>query len=88
MAMENNISKSTVAKKPFFIGAIGGIVSGFILMLTGLILSAISFFNRMNFQGWDVILIVAAFVFFAAGAHFLDSIDREKKSKKKQRFNL
>lgn len=65
-----------------FVGAIGGITSGLILLLTGLFLSAISFFNRINFHGWEVISLIAAFVLLAIGAHYLDKIDAAKRAKK------
>ncbi len=71
-----------------FIGAIGGITSGLILMLTGLFLSGISFFNRINFHGWDVILLVAAFVFLAIGSHYLDKIDAVKKVKRIESYKM
>ncbi|MGI8495488.1 MAG: hypothetical protein ACR2L1_09290 [Pyrinomonadaceae bacterium] len=61
-----------------FIGAIGGITGGLILMLTGIILSAIAYFDRMSFHGGEVILIVSAFVFLAIGAHFLDSMENRR----------
>jgi cytochrome c biogenesis protein CcdA len=70
------------------LGAIGGFVGGFILAVSELILSVITFFSRIKFNRLEVILIVAAFVFFAAGAHFMDLIEKEKKAKIKQKLNL
>lgn len=89
--MENKSIKTDEAEKKSFVnlfGAVGGIVGGFILALSGLILSVISFFTRIKFNSWEVILIATAFVFFAIGAHFLDLMDRENKAKRKQKLNL
>lgn len=55
-----------------YIVAIGGITGGFLLMLSGLILWAMAFFSNTNFNGWEVILLVTAFVFLGIGAHFMD----------------
>ncbi len=71
-----------------FVGAIGGLTGGFVLMLFGALLSAISLFTQINFHGWGVILILAAFVFLAIGSHFLDLIDGVKRLKRKQKLNL
>jgi len=80
--MENKIVKSKKAKNSFIIGAALGIVGGFFLMVTGLILSAISYFYQISFRGLDMVLIVAAFIFLAIGSHFLDLMDEEKKAKR------
>ncbi len=71
-----------------FVGAIGGITSGLILLLTGLFLSAISFFTRINFYGWEVILLVAAFVLLAIGSHYLDKMDAVKKAGKIESYKM
>lgn len=55
------------------------IASGFLLMLTGIVLSAISFVSHGRFHGWNVITLVASFIFLALGSHFLDRADAEKK---------
>ncbi len=89
--MESKNIKTDKAKSfsfVHFVAAIGGIVAGLILMAAGLILSAISFFTQINFDVWEMFLIVSAFVFLTIGAHFLDLIDREKKARKKQKLNL
>jgi cytochrome c biogenesis protein CcdA len=89
--MENKKVKTNEAKNfsfVNFVGAMGGLVSGFVLILSGFILSAVSLFTRTNFNGWEVILIVTGFIFLAMGAHFLDLIDRKNKVKRKQKLNL
>ncbi len=60
------------------------IASGFLLMLTGIILSAISFVTHGKFHGWDVITLVASFVFLAFGAHCLDKSDESKKNARRE----
>lgn len=67
---------------PKFAGAIGGLAGGLVLMLTGIILSAVSYFSAINFHSLDVLAIVAAFIFSAVGAHFLDLMEKEKKAKR------
>ena len=76
--MENKIVKSKEAKISFIVGAVGGIGGGLFLMVTGLILSAISYFDQRSFRGLDVALLVAAFMFLAIGSHFLDLTEEEK----------
>lgn len=80
--MENKIVKSKEAGNSFIISAAVGIVGGLFLMVTGLILSAISYFYQINFRGLDAALIAAAFIFLAIGSHFLDLMEEKKKSKR------
>ncbi|MGI9036977.1 MAG: hypothetical protein ACR2GD_13200 [Pyrinomonadaceae bacterium] len=68
-----------------FIGAVGGIAGGLVMLLAGIILSAIAYFERINFHGGEVILIVAALAFLAIGAHFSDSIEKKEKAQKAER---
>ncbi len=89
--MENKNIKTVEAGKKSsvnFVGAISGLAGGFILILSGFVLSIISFFTPMNFGGWQVILFITAFIFLAIGAHFLDLIDREDKAERKRKLNL
>ncbi|MCY7348777.1 MAG: hypothetical protein LH614_21520 [Pyrinomonadaceae bacterium] len=79
--MEKEIAKSKNTKISYLIGAVGGIIGGFFLMLTGLILSAVSFIDKMSFLGFEVFLLAAAFVLVTIGSHFLDLIEKEKKAK-------
>ena len=51
--MENKNSRLATAKTPLFpklLGAAAGIFGGLILMLTGMILSVVSYFNRLSFS--------------------------------------
>lgn len=83
--VENENNKTGKKKSndfAYFVGAVGGVTCGLILLLTGLFLSAISFFNRIYFHGWEVISLVAAFVSLAIGSHFLDKIDAAKRAEK------
>ncbi len=56
------------------------IAGGFLLLLTGIILSAISFVLNGRFHGWDVTTLIASFVLLAFGSHFLDKSDAAKKN--------
>jgi cytochrome c biogenesis protein CcdA len=88
---ESRAIKTDKAEKKSLVnllGAVGGFVGGLILAFSGLILSLITFFSRIKFNRLELILIVAAFVFFATGAHFMDLIEKEKKAKMKQKLNL
>ena len=69
-----------------FIVAIVGLTGGFLLMLTGLILWAMAFVSNTNFNGWEVILLVAAFVFLGFGAHFLDKYSATERAVKTESF--
>ena len=71
--------------KPGFIksvGVVGGIVGGLISMLTGLILSIISYFNRTSFHGVEMILLIASVGLLIIGAHSLDLIEKDKKARR------
>lgn len=80
--VENKIVESKKAGNSFILGAAAGIAGGLFLMVTGLILWIISYFERINFRGLDTALIVAGFIFLVIGSHFLDLIDEEKKTKR------
>lgn len=75
-----NKNKSFVPTK--LAAAIVGLAGGLFLMLTGLTLSAISYFNQTSFHGLDVIMLVAAFAYLLIGAHFLDKFDAAEKAEK------
>lgn len=61
-------------------GAAAGVLGGLILMLAGMILSAISYFEQRHFNGLEVFLLVGAFVFLGTGTHLLDLMDEDEKS--------
>ena len=79
-----NIRKESFGFSKSFnlLGAITGFVGGVLLMISGLILSVIKYFNKENFHGWEVIILAASFPLLVIGAHCLDLIDKGKKSKK------
>ena len=77
--MENKVTKSKEAKNSFLLGAAAGIAGGLFLMVTGLILWIISYFERLSFRWLDTALIVAGFIFMAIGSHFPDLTDEEKR---------
>lgn len=91
-AVKKNESAKANDKKIFdfikFTTAIGGIAGGLVFMLSGLILTVISRFSLSDFRVSETILIAAAFVLLAVGAHFLDLIERDGKLRKKQKLNL
>jgi hypothetical protein len=68
--------------------AAGGISIGILLMLTGLILSAVSGFENKNHDPWELILFVSAFVLLGIGAHGLDLMHGAKREETKRRLNL
>ncbi|GEM_PF-3775167 len=68
--------------------AAGGISFGVLLMLTGLILWAVSGFENKNHDSWELILFVSAFVFLGIGAHGLDLMHNAKREETKRRLNI
>jgi hypothetical protein len=82
--MENkNIKSNSDGVGSFkLLAAGGGICGGFLLMLAGLILSALARFMQINFHHWEVFLLIAAFVFIGFGSHCLDLIEKEKSANK------
>jgi cytochrome b subunit of formate dehydrogenase len=65
-----------------YIMAAGGISIGILLMLTGLILWAVSGFENKNHDPWELILFVSAFVLLGIGAHGLDLMHSAKREEK------
>lgn len=63
-------------------GVASGIVGGLILILTGLILTIISYFEQNNFDTEEIILLVSGLAFLTIGAHSLDLIEKDKKSRR------
>lgn len=87
--MENRYGKSARKKGSqknaalmMSVGVVAGIVGGLLLILIGLILSIISYFNQTNFHGLELMLFLGAFVLIAAGAHALDQYEAEEKAKR------
>lgn len=68
--------------------AAAGFIGGSFLMVAGLILSAISYFDKINFHRLEVAVLVASIVLLMLGAHFLDLADKQIKQQKKERLNL
>lgn len=80
---KSDTSETKAKERSIFIKsviAIFGITCGILLMLTGLILSGISFFSKGEFRGWDVITLVISFILLAFGSHFLDKADAADKA--------
>lgn len=65
--------------------AVIGLTGGFLLMLTGLAVWAISSFTVTPLHSLDLILLISAFVFLGFGAHFLDKADAENKAERIER---
>lgn len=83
--MSNNYAKSynkKVSASIEFIAALIALTSGLLLMLIGLILSAVSFVSHARFRSWDVISLAMSFGLLAIGSHFLDKADAAEKSAK------
>ena len=62
------------------------ITGGFLLMLTGIFLSTISFVTHGRFHGWDITTLIASFVLLAVGAHFLDKADFKIRKRQIEEF--
>ena len=75
------------AERNFFgiykIVSAASLIGGMILMIAGLALWAVKDIEQIKLHNVDTFLIVAAFVLFAAGSHFLDAIDRKILEKRK-----
>lgn len=65
-----------------------GFIGGLMLLVAGLVLSAIAYFDEISFHGLDVVMIGASFILLMLGAHFLDLAEKEEKRKKKEKLNL
>jgi hypothetical protein len=57
----------------------GGIVGGLILMFAGLILSTVSYFNRTNYYGVEMVLFAVSIALLVIGVHTIDLIEEGKK---------
>ena len=66
------------------IGAVGGLISGLILMLTGIMLSLISFVEHQSFHGAEIIILCSGFGSLILGTHCLDRIELEKANRAKE----
>ena len=78
--IENTPNNFSFALKRF--GAACGLCLGFILLITGIILSCFAFLEKTNFDTTEIILIVTSFVLFGCGAHCLDLLEKEKQAKR------
>lgn len=70
---------STILKKSV---ASIGICLGFILLVTGVFLISFAFVEKTNFDNAELFLIVSSFLLFGLGAHCLDLLEEEKRSKR------
>jgi len=61
---------------------VAGLGGGFLLMLTGLLMWAISSLANTPVDGLDLSLMICGFVFSGFGAHFLDLAEAENKAGK------
>ena len=65
-----------------------GFISGLLLMLAALLVSAFSYVGRLNFNRQELLMFAASFALLMLGAHFLDLAEKEIKRKKKEELNL
>jgi hypothetical protein len=86
MENEELVSKGSNPMK--MILAFGGMIAGLTLMIVGLILSAISYFDGKNHDNWVLMLLVAAFVCLGFGAHGFDLLHQAKRREKERKLNL
>lgn len=70
------------------LGAAGSMLLGLILLVAGVILSALAFFEKADFDRSEIIMLAASFVFLGLGAHCLDLLDKERKAKTEAGLNL
>ncbi len=76
-ASENSMS---LTKK---LGAAGGLLFGSISFATGVALSILASFERINFDNTEIILLTSAFALLGLGAHCLDLLEKERKTNRK-----
>ena len=60
-------------------GAIGGFFCGLTFLMLGIILSIFSFFEKIDLDRTELILLVTAFILLGLGAHCLDLIEKDKR---------
>lgn len=77
-----NNQKSETYKKLLMLGAIGGILIGVLLSLTGIFLSIEIFLVHFETRRLEIVFLVSSFGFFAFGAHCMDKIDRARKAER------
>lgn len=66
------------------LGVICGVSFGLLLLLGGIVLSIIAFFNKVNFHGVEVLMIIVSGILWSLAAYCMDLLDEEKKRKKQQ----
>lgn len=88
---ENKDTKEDTKKDRSFLWNLctaAGFGGGAILLIAGLVLSAVSYVDQISFHGLNVVMLGASFVFLMLGAHFLDLAEKEERRKKKEKLNL
>lgn len=63
-------------------GATSGLLLGLILLVGGIMLSIFAFFEKINFDNIELIMIVSSFVLLSLGAHCLDLLEKDEKAKR------
>ena len=64
------------------LGAVGGLLFGLVLLVAGIVLSALAFFENVNFNNTEVIMIALSFTLLGLGAHCLDLLEKDRKSRR------
>lgn len=77
-----NNPKSDIYKKLLMLGAVGGILTGVLLSLTGIFLSIEIFLAHFETHRLEIVFLVSSFGFFAFGAHCMDKIDQTRKAER------
>lgn len=72
-----------IYKATLIIGSIGGIVGGLLMSLFGIFLSAEAYLTKIPTHKVEVFFLVSSFLLLALGAHCLDLIEKERRSKRK-----
>jgi hypothetical protein len=76
--MQYNSNNFSITLKK--LGATAGIFFGVILLTVGAMLSTLAFFEKVNFNNTEVVLIASSFAFLGIGAHCLDLLEKERKA--------
>lgn len=69
-------------------GAAVFIGAGTVAMMSALILIVLAAATASSFDGVEVILIVASFIFFGLGTHCLDLIEKTRRSQKIENYKF
>ena len=79
----NESTKSNTYISLVKLGAVSGLLIGIVLLAAGIVLSALAFFENVNFNNTEVIMIVSSFTLLGFGAHWLDLLEKDRKARRR-----